>query len=251
MAQRRVAYQNQYFDISYEKIKPTHLPIDSKNIESVPTIVFLHGWGSDKALMKIAFGKCFSEYEHIYIDMPGFGNSPNDRPLNTQDYAQIIRILLSNISDVHIQEMLIVGHSFGGKVAVLCESSEIILLSSAGIYVPKTFFVRCKIMLAKILNRCGLGGFSRRFRAKDANMFNDGMYQTFKNVVNEDFSHIFKAYKGRASIFWGKKDSATPLFCGEKIAHLITKSRFFALDGDHYFFLKQGELIEKLYRSNQ
>ena len=244
MAQRRIEYQGEQFELSYERRKPL-----ANNIESAPIMLFLHGWGSNKEVMKLAFGAYFAPYEHIYVDMPGFGNSPNTKPLHTRDYAQIVQKFLFEISGFSTQESTLVGHSFGGKVAVLCAPKELILLSSAGIKVPKTFLVRAKIMLAKMMRKCGFSG--KIFRSSDVQNMNEGMYQTFKNVVDEDFSSQFAAFEGRASIFWGKNDRATPLFCGQKIAESIKKSRFFALEGDHYFFLKQGVVIQNLYRSEQ
>lgn len=104
MAQRRIEYQGECFDISYERVNHT----DSKQIATKPIILFLHGWGSNKDVMKIAFSKCFHQYEHIYIDMPGFGNSPNDKPLFTSDYAQIVQIFLRDVCGVSAQEVLMV-----------------------------------------------------------------------------------------------------------------------------------------------
>lgn len=248
MAQRCVEYHGMRFEISYERIKPS-VNIDSKLGGKKALILFLHGWGSNKDIMKMAFGKCFNDYEHIYMDMPGFGNSPNQTPLNTHDYAEIVKIFLNDIEDeIPLQEMLVVGHSFGGKVAVLCNPNEMILLSSAGIVLPKSLIVRCKIACAKLMKKCGLSRIGKLFRAKDVQNMNEGMYQTFKNVVNEDFTSVFSGYAGMASIFWGENDKDTPLICGQQIASLIKNNRFFALSGDHYFFLKQGSVIERLYR---
>ncbi|TLD96975.1 alpha/beta hydrolase [Helicobacter jaachi] len=267
MAQRRIEYQSHFFDISYEKLfadsmrgathtESSHIEssaaqgtLDSiADAKSVQSIVFLHGWGSNKDIMKMAFGQCFRDYEHIYVDMPGFGNSPNDTILRTQDYAQIIKDFLRAINSPAIKDCIFVGHSFGGKVALLCEPKELILLSSAGIRVPKSLKVRCKIALAKICNKLGLSAFGKIFRSSDVSAMNEAMYATFKNVVDEDFSSFFSAYEGRASIFWGKDDSATPLASGKQIANLIKNSRFFAMEGGHYFFLEQGKQIENLYR---
>ncbi|TLD88431.1 alpha/beta hydrolase [Helicobacter sp. MIT 03-1614] len=247
MAQRRIEYQGEYFELSYERIQaqfPTH-----QDSNHVSFMLFLHGWGSNKELMKSAFGKYFNQWEHIYLDMPGFGNSPNDKPLTTQDYAKIVEIFMREVSGVAVKDCVIIGHSFGGKVAILCQPKEVILLSSAGIRVPKSLKVRLKIVFAKIMGKCGLGKLGKIFRSSDVKAMNEGMYQTFKNVVDEDFSSEFSAYKGKASIFWGKNDSATPLFCGQTIAALIPTSRFFPMEGNHYFFLKKGGEIEKLYRS--
>lgn len=242
MAKKTIKYHDTHFDLSYEILCATQTP------PSLSAILFLHGWGSNKEIMKIAFAQTFQQYHHIYLDMPGFGNSPNETSLYTQDYAHIVKLFLEQI-DYKVE--LIVGHSFGGKVGILCAPKEMILLSSAGIKIAKSFKVRCKICLAKLLGQFGLKGITKRFRSQDVKEMNEGMYQTFKNVVDEDFSDQFVAYKGKASIFWGKSDTATPLFCGYKIANLIEDSQFFALEGDHYFFLKQGEKIQKLYEGGE
>lgn len=231
MALKILDYQNQKFDLVYQLI----------NNNAQKNMVFLHGWGSNKELMQMAFEGVFSDFNHYYIDLPGFGKSFNDCALHTHDYAQILRIFFAQLG---FQPDVIVGHSFGGKVAVLLDS-EVILLSSAGILEPKSFSVRLKIAIAKILKKLRLKGAF--LRSKDANNLNEGMYQTFKNVVNEDFSEIFASFKQKATIFWGIDDKATSLASGQKISSFIENSRFYPLVGDHYFFLKQGKEIQRLY----
>jgi alpha/beta hydrolase family protein len=142
------------------------------------------------------------------------------------------------------------GHSFGGKIAALLAPRNLILLSSAGIIEPKPFVVRAKIAIFKILKRLGLAGLWRAFASKDAAGMSKTMYETLKNVVNEDFRDIFSALSPQnALIFWGKDDRATSLKSGELIHSLIRNSKFYPLAGDHFFFLQSadfiGEQIEK------
>ena len=77
------------------------------------------------------------------------------------------------------------------------------------------------------------------------------MYQTFKNVVDEDYSDEFSKYEGKALVCWGKEDTATPLSSGKKIASLIKNSDLNVYEGDHYFFMKNsadiGQKIEKTF----
>ncbi len=231
MASRIVAYKNHTFNINYEIL----------HHDKPQSIVILHGWGSNKEIMKQAFGKHFKNFRHIYIDMPGFGKSPNEIALTTSDYAAIMIGLLQALS---IQADIIFGHSFGGKVATAMNPKVLVLLSSAGILIPKPFKVRAKIAIFKGLKPLGLSFLRQIFASKDVEGMNAGMYETFKNVVDEDFSSYFKAYGGKALLFWGKEDTATPLYAGEKMASLIAHSHFYPLEGDHYFFLKQADFIE-------
>ncbi len=234
MAVKYITYTNKDFDINYEILNPTNKK----------SIVFLHGWGSNKEIMKQAFGKYLPSYKHIYIDMPGFGKSHNNYILTTQDYTNIIKIFLQefNIDD----EYIVLGHSFGGKVATLLNPKNLVLLSSAGIVERKTLKTQLVIKIAKIFNKIGLKKLTNLLRSSDVKMMDENMYETFKNVVDEDFSEEFLNYKNDALIFWGDKDKATKLESGKKIHNLIENSKLIVYSGDHYFFLKYTDDIAKL-----
>jgi pimeloyl-ACP methyl ester carboxylesterase len=224
-------------DISFE------IHYDIVNQSAKKDIVFLHGWGSNREIMKKAFAHCFSDFRHIYIDMPGFGKSLNSEVLTTEKYAQIIGTFLDNINS---NRFAIAGHSFGGKVATLLEPKNLILLSSSGIPEAKKLSVKIKIAIFKVLKPLGFSQLYRFFATKDAKGMPKNMYETLKNVVNENFAPVFANYNGKALIFWGKDDTATPLRAGEKISSLITNNIFTPLDGNHYFFLEHCEAIEKV-----
>ena len=232
MAVKSLQYKQHTFSISYEIINPTaHIDL-----------IFLHGWGSHKNLMKHAFGAHLQQFRHIYIDMPGFGNSTCNMALTTEDYATILESFLSMIE---ADKTVILGHSFGGKVATLLQPDVLILVASAGILVPKPFKIRAKIALFKVLKWTGLTQLRRFFVAPDAQGLSQPMYETFKSVVNEDFSEKFRAYKGKALLCFGTQDTATPLWTAHKIAELMNAARVVEFDGDHYFFLEQASSVAK------
>ncbi len=232
MAIKNITYKDTVFVISYEIL----------NRDKTEDIIFLHGWGSNKELMKRAFGKYFSNFRHIYIDMPGFGKSSNDMILDTFAYKELMDKFLKSISS---HNYVVVGHSFGGKVAVLLNPKKLILLSSAGIRVKKPLKVRAKIILFKSVKFIGFGKLYKFFISKDVKGMSQNMYDTFKNVVDEDFSDYFKNFLNEALILWGKDDKATPLSSGIKIKSLIKKSKFYQFEGDHYFFLKKAKEVEQ------
>ncbi|MCT7554612.1 alpha/beta fold hydrolase [Aliarcobacter butzleri] len=230
MAIKNIVIDNKIFDISYEIINPS----------ATKDIIFLHGWGSNKDIMKSAFSTYLKDFRHIYIDLPGFGKSPNEYVLTTNDYVNITSEFLKLL---HSSKEFIAGHSYGGKVATLLNPQNLILLSSAGILEEKPFDVKLKIFFAKVLNFLGLKNITKRFRSKDVDKMSENMYATFKNVINEDFSSYFSDFSNKAFIFWGKDDKATSLESGQKIANLIKKSTFEAFEGDHYFFIKKAKNI--------
>ena len=232
MATKSLTVDNKTFEISYEIVNPT----------CEKEIIFLHGWGSNKDIMKNVFSKYLTNFTHIYIDLPGFGKSKNDYVLTTNDYVKITDEFLKLLNS---SKDIIAGHSYGGKVATLLNPKNLVLLSSAGILEKKPFDVKLKIFFAKVFNSLGLRNITKSFRSKDVNTMSENMYSTFKNVVNEDFSSHFSAFSNNALIFWGDKDSATSLDSGKKISTLIKKSTFISYDGDHYFFAHNAKDISE------
>ncbi len=230
MAQKRIEYHGSLFDISYEILNPS----------ATEDIAILHGWGSNKELMKGAFQTCFTHYRHLYIDLPGFGASSNEMVLQTEDYAQIIANFLAELK---FSNHMILGHSFGGKVATLLQPELLILVASSGIVLPKPLRVRAKIALFKLIKSIGLTSWRSYFVAEDAAQLSPPMYETFKHVVNEDFTEHFRAFRGTALLCFAEDDTATPLSTAYEIASLMEHARVVAFEGDHYFFMKEYRRI--------
>jgi len=226
VALKKISFENKTFDISYEIINPV----------AKEDIIFLHGWGSSKEIMK-CFKENFRDYRHIYIDMPGFGKSGNNYVLTTKEYAKIIDLFLKEIK---AQKKTVIGHSFGGKVATLLNPECLVLLASAGIVLPKPLKVKMKIKTFKLLKKMGLSGFRKFFVSEDAKGMSENMYETFKNVVDEDFAEIFASYNGKALVFGGLNDTAVPPQAVKKQAELLNSENIM-LNGDHYFFFNGTE----------
>lgn len=232
MAVKSIQFNQHTLDISYEILNP-NAKVD---------LIILHGWGSNKGLMKKSFAPYMDSFRHIYIDLPGFGNSTCNLSMSTKDYARVVELLMIHLN---AQKSIVVGHSFGGKVALILEPQVLVLLSSAGIYVRKSFKVQIKIAIFKLLKIFGFAKLRKLFVADDAKELSEPMYETFKNVVNEDLSSEFSDYEGKALLCWGKEDTATPLSSGKKIKELIKDSELISYDGDHFFFMNHAQDISK------
>ena len=232
MASKHVHYNEHNFSISYEILNP----------QAEKNFIVLHGWGSNKELMRQSLAGCLNNYRHIYIDLPGFGNSTNEIFLNIDDYANIINLFLIELK---AKKECIAGHSFGGKVATLLAPKHLILMASSGILTPKPLHVRIKIAVNKLLKPLGLGFIRNLFIADDGKNLSPNMYEIFKYTVNEDFSERFLTCKAKTLLLWGKEDSATPIASAHKINELITDSKLVEFSGDHYFFMKEKMLTCK------
>lgn len=232
MAVKSIQHMQQTFDISYEILNPD-APVD---------LIVLHGWGSNKEIMKNAFSPFMDSFRHIYIDLPGFGKSTCPIALKTSDVTRIIELFMIH---VNASKDIILGHSFGGKVALLLQAKVLVLVASAGIKVPKPLSIKLKIATTKVFNTLGLKKFRSLFVASDAQNLSRPMYDTFKNVVDEDFAQIFSEYEGKALLCWGKSDTATPLSSAQKIQEFIKDSTLEVYKGDHFFFVKEAQSVSE------
>ncbi|RUM68622.1 MAG: alpha/beta hydrolase, partial [Sulfurovum sp.] len=165
MALKEIKYKDKTFKLSYEIINST----------KKESLLILHGWGSNKEIMKQAFSKELKEYKHIYLDMPGFGASSNDMILTTKDYSQIVKLFLEILKT---DPKIVMGHSFGGKVATLLNIPYLVLLSSAGVVTVKPWSVKVKIATFKLLKPLGFAKIRELFIAPDAKNMSHEMYET-------------------------------------------------------------------------
>jgi len=237
MAIKDIVHNNISYKISYE--------IDNKNSEK--TVIFLHGWGSNKEIMRDAFLKYLYDFRILFIDLPGFGNSSISKPLYTKEYADIVNLFLKAL---HVEKDFIFGHSFGGKVAALLNPKTLILLSSAGIPNKKSLKTRAKIKIYKLFKPIFGNGLYKIFATKDVEGLSQTMYETLKRVVDEDFSDIFANFENRALIYWGKDDRVVPLENAQKINSLIVNSKLRVYEGEHFFFLNNAQKICQDFRED-
>lgn len=254
MAIKTIFYEQNELKISYDFI--------DKN--SNQTILIIHGWGSNKELMSLALKDiCINQ---IYIDLPGFGKSSVPfRAFDSIDYTMVVREFMK-ACEYKIDFVL--GHSYGGKISVLltktnlkkqnndfipCDDFDndikLILLSSAGIRIEKSFTTKLKISIFKILKKLGFSFLQKAFISKDAQGMSSVMYETFKKVVDEDISNILSSTKNHTLLLWGKKDTATPLICANAFKSLLQNSSLHIIDEDHFFFLKEKQNCVKLINS--
>jgi pimeloyl-ACP methyl ester carboxylesterase len=92
--------------------------ISSKIIENIPTIVFLHGFGSSKDFFRYAFNNpSLSNYNLIALDLIGFGDSSSPEgfsyEMSNQAFFMYQVLIKLGISDIHL-----VAHSMGGLIGM-------------------------------------------------------------------------------------------------------------------------------------
>ena len=107
-------------------------------------LLFLHGAGLGASTYSASLKILSKNYLTIAPDMPCFGNS--DMPPKIWDFKDYARYFDSFLSSLGLEKVSLVGHSFGGGVALNLASeskkiSKLVLVDSAGVP-PKSSFAK-------------------------------------------------------------------------------------------------------------
>ena len=79
-------------------------------------ILLLHGWGQNIEMMKPIGDNFCDKFRITILDFPGFGQSDEPKePWNIEKYVCLVEELASKLK---IKKPIVIGHSFGGRVAI-------------------------------------------------------------------------------------------------------------------------------------
>ncbi|MCL2672889.1 MAG: alpha/beta hydrolase [Alphaproteobacteria bacterium] len=222
-------------------------------------VVFMHGWGSSSAAFAPFLEPLARHRRVIAVDLPGFGSSAEPgKPWDVDAYADWVLELLAQKG---VSRAVLVGHSFGGRIAIKLASradsplvvDKMVLAGSAGIR-RKPSLKRRLVMLAARAARPVLGRFPRladKLRrglgSADYRTATPLMRETLKKVVAEDLTELLPRVHCPTLLVWGDKDAATPLEDGRKMERLIPGAGLAVFNGaGHYAFLDRPAQFMKV-----
>ena len=209
-----------------------------------PTVVALHGWARTGA----DFASIVDGLDAVAPHLPGFGAS--DAPSaawGSAEYAELVADAIRPFGPVTI-----VGHSFGGRVAVRLAATypELVtallltgvpLLRLVPVSRPALSF-RIARALAKrgILPQSVLEKQRRAHGSADYNAAHGVMREILVKVVNEDYRDDLARITAPVRMVWGENDTAAPTDAGRAAAELVG-ARFTVVPG-------AGHLLEGALR---
>lgn len=227
-----------------EKIKNRNLHyLEYGNLEG-QVFVFLHGWGQNIAMMKSLADAFQKDYHILIIDLPGFGESEEpDFVWTLTDYMECIHEL---IVKKKIQNPILLGHSFGGKISLLYAShyevDKLILCGSPYRVEIKKMPLKTKVL--KSLKKVpGLNRFSKIAKkyvgSTDYKQASPLMRDILVQHINLDITEDVKKIKASTLIIWGDQDEEVPLECAYELENYISDAGVVIYPGcSHYAYLE-------------
>jgi len=219
-------------------------------------ILFLHGWGGNRESLR-GIGTLFQHTHCVHLfDLPGFGDAPPPPgDWGTIEYADLVQqYILDRISGT----VVLVGHSFGGRVSIrlasrrLSQIRDLVLLGVPGLPQPALSRTRLRRWGVRTLRRAmfalkpvvgdrGVRWHTDRFGSKDyqaAGVLRPVLIRT----VNEDLTESATSIACPVLLVWGTDDTETPPWLATKYAELLGDRATLILlpHKDHHLYTGTG-----------
>ena len=227
-------------------------------------IVLLHGWGtSAESLGTVA--KALEDRFRVYaLDLPGFGWTPSAATVwGTWEYASYVEAFMDR---VNISVASLVGHSFGGRIALALAAKwpdrvkSLVLVASAGIRPRRGPLFRMKVGAAKLARqmfslpmwgRLGERVIAELYQRMGSRDYRNAgaLRATLVKVVGEDLRGILSSVRTPTLIIWGDRDQEVPFSSMEIMTRGIQGSRLEVFEGaGHFPFVDSPDRFGRLVR---
>ena len=228
------------------------------------TILLLHGWGCDKNIWQATRELLRGSYRVVAVDFAGFGDSVEPCEVwGVEEYTRSIEALVATLG---IERPTLIGHSFGGRVAIVYASRNdvcrVVLTDAAGVKPHRSMRYYYKVYSYKFMkrtlplligrNKAHLLLEQRRAKSasSDYNRATPMMRAILSRCVNEDLCHLMPMVKAPVLLFWGDKDTATPLADAHKMQRLMPDAGLVVAQGaGHFAMLEQPTLWQASLKS--
>lgn len=217
-------------------------------------IILLHGWGQNISMMSPIADNLSIDNTVYTLDLPGHGNSTE--PTTPWNLIDFVDVLYDFISKNKIKDVTLIGHSFGGEIALLYASiykvEKLVLLDSP--YRPiKKLGLKTKILklAKKIPGIKRLENFAKKHMGStEYRNASSIMRQILVNSVNSDITEEAKKVTSPTVIIWGTLDDAVPLSDGEYLESIMQDAGLITYENcTHYAYLERINDTNNIIRS--
>lgn len=204
--------------------------------ELPPRVVALHGWGRTGA----DFVPILGGLDAVAIHLPGFGpTAVPDTVWGTEDYAELVADAIRPFGPI-----VIVGHSFGGRIAVRLAArypelvSGLVLTGAPLVRIAPTSKPKLSYRIAKWANSVGILSDSamearrRKAGSADYNAAQGIMRDIMVKTVNENYDDDLAKLATPTWMVWGENDTAAPAAAGKVASEKIRGARWTVVSGE-------------------
>ena len=215
-------------------------------------ILLLHGWGQNIEMMKPIGDNFCDRFRITILDFPGFGES--DEPKETWTIEKYVCLVEELTKKLNIKKPIVIGHSFGGRVAIKFSSrnpiEKLVLFGSPCIRIQENLSLSVRILKAikRLPGMNGIGEYMKRFiGSRDYKAASPIMRQTLVEVVNEDLSKYAREIEAPTLLIWGINDDEAPVSDARELEKIMIDAALITMPGTHYAYLENlGQVVNIL-----
>jgi pimeloyl-ACP methyl ester carboxylesterase len=218
-------------------------------------VVLLHGWGQTSLSFAGIMAALEKRFRVLAPDLPGFGFS--ESPPATWGSAEYAGVVASLIKNAGFERADVLGHSFGGKVAVALAASRpelvkrLVLVAAPVVRLPPAAGVQSRARgytiarklaeLAPPLRDRILGWARDRYGSEDYKAAGE-LRSTFVKVVNEDWRTEMKGLRSPLLLVYGERDTDVPLAVAREALAEAPSAELAVIEGaGHFPFLDDSD----------
>ena len=216
-------------------------------------LLLLHGWGSSLDTFAALTEDLQRFFRVTAFDFPGHGGS--DMPPTPWAVDDFVGLTLEVMTELAIERPSILGHSFGGRVAIKLAAvhpervERLVLVDAAGVPPRRTIGRLVRRAASRFANAMGRrfgrpGGAVRRAivrRIASTDYLNAGpLRDTFLAIVKEDLRPALARILAPTLLVWGESDEDTPVADARTMERLIPDARLLVIkNAGHFSYLEQ------------
>ncbi len=223
-----------------------------QSIGTGDALILLHGWGCDWQIWSPIIRDLSSQYQLIIPDLPAFGQSSiaDNKVWTSSDYVQWLDEFLKKTLKKN-QNYILVGHSFGGKIAALYSAKHkdtsqkaLILVDAAGLPVELNSNKKVLSNILKIIppfikntlnDKTKKQLFDKLGISTDHLNSNSLQKQILEKTVHENIESTLSKINPPTLLVWGKHDPDTPLEKGKIFKEKISNSKLLVFENSEHF----------------
>jgi pimeloyl-ACP methyl ester carboxylesterase len=213
--------------------------------EGAPSVLLLHGWRrTHEDFDRVADALESRGVSSVALDLPGFGATPAPAAgMGARGYAAQLAGLVESLASSG-EPPVLVGHSFGGRVATCLAASS--PSAVAGVVLSGVPLVRASMPRGRaslryravraaarfgLLSESRLEAARRRYGSADYRAATGVVRDVLVATVGESYEAELAALRCPVALVWGADDTTAPLAVAVAAQRLVPAATLEVLDG--------------------
>lgn len=216
-------------------------------------IIYLHGWGRSRT----DFAPVANQRPGMLLDLPGFGSSAQPPvAVGSAEYATAVLEAVTEWTDS--ERVLLVGHSFGGRIALQIaatapESVRALIIAGTPLFrassptrPPLAYRAARRLHRLGLASEAHLESARRKYGSADYLAASGVMRDILVKVVNESYETELTQIRCPTAFVWGRADSAAPVEDARQAQQIVEGSILEERDCGHDIHLQHPTLFVEM-----